>query len=85
MVSSQFRQSRERLQELSNQFLAETGVPVSFLRAEDLGRIVEVLTANIHARNAIRWNQILKGGLVNIQDFDNELSAVDSERISRGA
>jgi hypothetical protein len=85
VVSSQFPQPAERLQELSNQFLAETSVPVSFLRAEDLRRVVEVLTANVQARNAIRWNQILKGGLVNIQEFDRELNAVGSERILRGA
>lgn len=85
IVSSQFRQPSERLQELSNEFLAETGVPVSFLKAEDLRRIVEVLTANVQARNAIRWNQILKGGLVEIHDFEREMRAVDSERISRGS
>jgi hypothetical protein len=85
IVSSQFRQPSGRLQELSNEFLAETGVPVSFLKAQDLRRIVEALTAKVQARNAIRWNQILRGGLVDINDFEREMTAVGSERISRGS
>jgi hypothetical protein len=84
VVSSKFRQGSNRLQEISREFLGEARLPVSFLTSDLLANSVKLFRTRPDARNGIRWNHILTGGLLEDRSIQAELSAVDSERIGIG-
>jgi hypothetical protein len=84
VLSSKFQQPDERLQELSNQFLGEAGVPVSFMEANVLSEIVNALRDRSDLRNAIRWSSILTGGRIKLGSFSRDLTAAQTERVRRG-
>lgn len=80
MVADQFEQDAERLQELSGEFLADTGIPLSFLEVRTLIGIIDAMVNNARARNIIRWAQIFcAGGIVLMDKFNDELSAAIRE------
>jgi len=54
LIANQFRQDADRLTELSQGFLADTGVPLSFLRTTELLAMVGVMRNSLPARNRIR-------------------------------
>lgn len=84
VLSSKFQQPPARLQEISNQFLGETRVPVSFMQAKVLSEIVDAVCDRPDMRNAVRWTSILTGGLIRVETFRRELDAADTERVRRG-
>lgn len=84
VVAQGFSQDDKRLDELSKQFLSETGVPVSFLDATLLMQIVLKLKERPDLRNAIRWKSILTGGRIHFEPFERECESAASERIKRG-
>jgi hypothetical protein len=80
IVADQFEQDAERLQELSGEFLADTGIALSFLEVSTLIGIIDAMVNNARARNIIRWAQhFCAGGIVLTDKFDNELSAAIRE------
>ena len=80
MVADQFEQAAERLQELSGEFLAETGIPLSFLEVSTLLGIIDALVNNPRARNIIRWAQVFCAGSIVLMDrFNTELSSAIRE------
>ena len=80
IVADQFEQDSERLQELSGEFLAETGLPLSFLEVSTLLKIVAAMGKSPRARNIISWAQIFcSGGVVTPDKFNRELSAAVRE------
>jgi hypothetical protein len=84
MVSSSFDQDADSLRDLSMRFNAEFRVPVAFLSAEALARMVETLRAAPQLRNAIRWNQVFAGGLVSLAVVDREIGDAEHERYPAG-
>jgi hypothetical protein len=84
VVSSKFRQTDKRLQEISNQFLGEARVTASFIEAKVLSDIVNILRDRPDLRNAVRWSSILTGGRIKLETFERELAAAETERVKRG-
>ncbi|MEX2030712.1 MAG: hypothetical protein WD906_07065 [Anaerolineales bacterium] len=81
VVAAEFRQDEDRLQELSDGFLAEERVPLSFLRVDTL---ITMINALIHApwlRNRIRWSHIVcAGSLVSVDRFNRDVDDARAER-----
>jgi len=84
LVADQFEQDSERLQELSGEFLADTGIPLSFLEVSTLIGIIDAMVNNARARNIIRWAQsFCAGGIILMVKFNDELSAAIRESLSK--
>jgi hypothetical protein len=84
VLSSKFQQPDARLQELSDQFIGEAGVPASFMEAKVLSEVVNAVRTRPDLRNAVGWSSILTGGRVKLAAFKRELAATDAERVRRG-
>lgn len=80
VVSSRFPQPADRLAELSQEFFAETGVPVTFMTADGLRHCVECLRDAPSHRSGIRWKRLFSGGLFRAAHFDAELAHLDEVR-----
>ena len=81
VVAADFRQDQNRLEELSRGFLADEGVPLSFLQVDALLAMIEALLQRPWCRNLLRWSHIVcSGSLVSIEAFRTELQAAGSER-----
>ena len=81
LVSSRFKQAPATLQELSNAFLAETRIPLVFLTAETLAKMVDRIQSSIDIRAAINWKRLFAGGALNIDSFVREIGEASKERI----
>lgn len=81
MVSSDFKQTDSRLLELSLEFSAETKVHLSFIDANVLVATIKLFRVKPNVRNGIRWNQIFKGGRIDLSIIKTEMRAVDDERV----
>lgn len=84
LLSSDFQQSDDRLLKLSQQFWGEVRLPISFIDAQVLSNTVNLFRERPHTRNGMRWNQILTGGRVHLKSVEDELAAVDEERVRNG-
>jgi hypothetical protein len=80
LVAPAFEQDASGLSGVSKQFLAETAVPVAFLQATVLGRMVASLSERPDLRVAIHWRSLFSGGLIDVRDFQSELGRADTER-----
>lgn len=81
ILSSNFKQKDTRLLELSMRFFGEVRVPLSFIDATILAAIVNLFQERPDVRNGIRWNQIFKGGRIDLSIIKTEMRAVDDERV----
>src|SRR5205807_10630802 len=79
LVSSRFKQPPPTLQELSNGFLAETRIPLVFLTAETLAKMVERIQSSVDIRAAIDWKRLFAGGALNIDSFAREMGEASKE------
>ena len=80
LVAPEFEQDANALSAVSKQFLAETSVPVAFLRAALLGQMVTSLSRQPDLRIAVNWRSLFSGGLIDPRDFQLELKRADTER-----
>ena len=80
LVAPAFEQDASGLNDVSKQFLAETGVPVAFLPATLLGQMVTLLSQRPDLRTAVHWRSLFSGGLIDVRDFQSELRRADTER-----
>jgi hypothetical protein len=85
IVSSSFEQDPPRLQQTGLEFLAETGVPVSFLSSTVLGEMISLVTTHgVRQRSAIRWKQVFgMPGLLKIDSVRAELNQVIQLQMGR--
>jgi hypothetical protein len=81
VISSKFGQDQTTLQDLSNQFLAETRIPLAFLTAETLAAITERIQSSTDLRAAIDWKRLFAGGALLTEAFDREMAKASNERI----
>jgi hypothetical protein len=81
LVSSSFKQSSEGLRTLSDEFFAQTRVPLCFSTASLLALIVDALKDQPHLRNAISWASIFVGGLLEKSKFQKLVEEARSEQI----
>lgn len=80
LIARAFEQDATALSGVSRQFLAVTVVPVAFLQAQLLGRMVASFSERPDLRIAIHWRSLFSGGLIIARDFETELSRADAER-----
>jgi hypothetical protein len=81
VVSSSFCQKAEIQQQLSNSFLAETRVPLTFMTVPMLTDIISRIQTSVDLRTAINWKRIFSGGSVTHNAFSREFTAASSETI----
>jgi hypothetical protein len=81
LISSRFIQAEAKLQDLSNQFLAETHMPLAFHTAKALVDVVVRIQSSTDIRAAIDWKRLFAGGALLIDAFDRELGKARNERI----
>lgn len=84
LVGDAFKQDETRLRELSNDFIAEVGVPLTFLTSDDVGQAVKLLAPDIRMRNKLRWRRWLcVGGLARQSVLEQELVRAKDEAVVR--
>lgn len=80
VVSSKFVQDERALADAAKTFLGQTRTPLCFMSADDLWLMVRTLRDKPDIRNCIKWNMILAGGLIQFQQIESEIRAVNQER-----
>ena len=81
IASSKFDQSASKLQELSNQFLSETHIPLAFLTAKTLAAMVDRIQSSPDIRGSMIWKRLFTGGSLTVNAFERELREAVNERI----
>ena len=81
VMSSNFKQAGAGLRTISDEFFAQTRVPLCFMTARTLVSIVGALKDKPSLRNALSWNSVFVGGLVEDSKFAKLLEEARSEQI----
>jgi len=85
LVAKDFSQTQEALRKCSGDFLSDVTVPLAFLKAEALARLVSTFAQEPKLRTSVNWARICcRGGLILQQDVAAELKAAREERYARG-
>lgn len=85
VVSGDFVQRERALERRSREFVAKHGVPLSFLKADALGEMVEVLSETPVVRRAIDWSSVFSDPVAQASRVRAEVQAVLlDETIGRG-
>jgi hypothetical protein len=75
LVISGFFQSPDTLDERSRDLVAECQVPLAFLTAEEMGKIIQMLVKRPAYRQSLEWRRIFSGGVVRSADVRRNLQA----------
>jgi len=74
IVAARYKQKNSGLSNVSNDFVAETSIPLLFLTAKDLAHMVEKLAKKPQHRNRLNWLMLLcRNGRFDISRFLTEL------------
>jgi hypothetical protein len=77
VVAATYKQENSAISNVSNDFVAETRIPLLFLTAEDLDKMVEKLAKRPQYRNRLNWRMLLcRNGRFEISRFSTELEDV---------
>lgn len=77
IVAATYKQKNSGLSNVSNDFIAKTGIPLLFLTAKDLAHMVEKLAKRPQYRNRLNWRMLLcRNGRFEISRFSTELEDV---------
>jgi hypothetical protein len=80
LVAQAFQQDEPRLIELSHQFNADAGMPLSFLDLETMLSMVDLVAQNPRLRNTVRWAHVFcGGGVVSANSIQSEMRASQVE------
>lgn len=81
LVANEFKQDELGLVGIAGDFLVQSRMPLTFMRAGTLVRIVESVTKNVILRSAVRWPTLLcRGGLLQNSAVDSEIADALAER-----
>lgn len=83
VVSSDYQQSSEMLNQVSKKFLAETLVALAFLTSDVLADVIELVRNDLIYRNAMQWRLAFSGGPVQLKAIKEELNKAKVERYKR--
>lgn len=84
LVAKSFEQDPERLRDIAAEFLADTKVPLAYLKVETLLHMIKRCGAQPQSRNTLRWARLFcTVGLITVAAFDAELAASDRETFPR--
>jgi hypothetical protein len=76
IVSGKFAKGDEALDGRSKDFISEHQVPLSFMTADTLGEIIEILAENPVVRRAINWSRIFSDSVVQVSRVSSEVHTV---------
>jgi hypothetical protein len=86
IVSSDFNQSPDQLASQATEFLAVTRVPLTFMRARQLGDLVGHFSASPGLRTSVNWTRLLcRGGLLEDRQILEEIDAATDQTYPRGS
>jgi len=84
VVADSFAQADERLLEISRDFLAADGIPITFVTTDDIIALVDRCKAAPALRIRLRWRTLLcRGGRFDTAAFDAEMRAAQRETVGR--
>lgn len=84
VISGKFVQSEEALDRRSHEFVADYGVPLSFLTTDVLGQVVEVLSEQTVVRRALSWARIFSDSVPQASKVRCEIETVLRDRTVGG-
>lgn len=76
VVSGKFVQGDEALDQRSKDFIADYNVPLSFLTADTLGKIIEMLSENPVVRRGINWSRVFSNSVAQASQVKAEIRTV---------
>jgi hypothetical protein len=84
IVAADFSQDDVSLAATASEFLAETGMPLGYLKVQVLAAAIRALTAEPRLRQAISWKRVFgRGGSVSESAFEKELAAARATQYNR--
>lgn len=85
VISGDFVQGGDALGDRSRELQAECGVPLVFLRANDLGEIVAMVAERPAVRRSIDWRRIFADPIISTSRVRKDMDAVLRDRIVPGS
>ena len=76
VVSGKFVQGEKALDQRSREFIAEHHVPLSFLTADTMGEMIEILSETPVVRRAIKWSRVFSDSVVQASRVRAEVDTV---------
>jgi hypothetical protein len=76
VVSGKFVQGEKALDQRSKEFIADHNVPLSFLTADTLGEMIEILSETPVVRRAIKWSRVFSDSVVQASRVRAEVDTV---------
>jgi hypothetical protein len=83
LVISGYFQSPGTFDDRSRDLIAECQVPLVFLTAEDMGKIIGMLVKRPAFRQSLEWKRIFSGGVMHASDVRKNLQARIRDRVIR--
>jgi hypothetical protein len=85
VVSGKFGQGDKALDVRSREFIAEYQVPLSFVTADALGEIIEILSETPVVRRAVNWSRVFSDSVARPSLVRSEISTVLRDKtVGRG-
>ena len=82
VVSGFFKNKEETLHARSAEMYSKSSVPLVYLKAEELGKMVSLLSSNPVARGAVDWKAIFATQLITSKQVEAELARVAKDGIA---
>lgn len=83
VVSGEFPHKQNTLGSRSRDMLSECGIPLSFLRAQDLATIIENVREHPSSRRSINWRRIFSEPIVKPKHVISEIDAILKDNVIR--
>jgi len=83
VVSTEFTHKAAARRKQSERLMADAGVPLSFMKSEDLAAIVARFAQRPWTRNSLRWTEILTQPDVTDDAVELALAELDRDRVRR--
>lgn len=80
VVSGKFAQGGKALDERSREFIAEYQVPLSFMTADALGEIIEILSETPVVRRAVNWSRVFSDSVIRPSLVRSEVGTVSRDK-----
>jgi FokI, cleavage domain len=81
IVSSEFKQGEPALTTKSNEMYARCQTKLSFLRAKELGEIVELMKENISLRDSVDWKLVFSNVMIRRTAVETQLQALEKDSL----
>jgi hypothetical protein len=83
VISGSFSSDKDAIGEKINEFQAECGTPMAFIRASELANLVSESAKSLLSRAAINWRRVFAAQRFDIKRFRDELQRIKKDAIVR--